>query len=70
WELLPENETCLNFALRVVDTLDELKSLQGRASKEEKRSWQRMQCVQRSDDLWVSEEGKMVLPNSLLSQIV
>ncbi|KAJ1177284.1 hypothetical protein NDU88_002545 [Pleurodeles waltl] len=70
WELLPqtENETCLNFALRVVDTLDELKSLQGRASREEKRSWQRMQCVQRADDLWVSEEGKLVLPNSLLSQ--
>ncbi|KAJ1135459.1 hypothetical protein NDU88_001898 [Pleurodeles waltl] len=69
-ELLPqtENETCLNFALRVVDTLDELKSLQGRASREEKRSWQRMQCVQRADDLWVSEEGKLVLPNSLLSQ--
>ncbi|KAJ1216467.1 hypothetical protein NDU88_004068 [Pleurodeles waltl] len=70
WELLPEteNETCLNFALKVVDTLDELRSLQGCASREEKRYWQRMQCIQRSDDLWVSEEGKMVLPNSLLSQ--
>ncbi|KAJ1202108.1 hypothetical protein NDU88_005909 [Pleurodeles waltl] len=70
WELLPqtENDTCLNLALRVVDTLDELKTLQGLASKEEKRSWQRMQCVQRADDLWVSEEGKLVLPNSLLSQ--
>ncbi|KAJ1090114.1 hypothetical protein NDU88_003252 [Pleurodeles waltl] len=70
WELLPqtENDTCLNLALRVVDTLDELKTLQSRASKEEKRSWQRMQCIQRADDLWVSEEGKLVLPNSLLSQ--
>ncbi|KAJ1152663.1 hypothetical protein NDU88_005438 [Pleurodeles waltl] len=70
WELLPqtENDTCLNLALRVVDTLDELKTLQDRASKEEKRSWQRMQCVQRADDLWVSEEGKLVLPNNLLSQ--
>ncbi|KAJ1101471.1 hypothetical protein NDU88_006539 [Pleurodeles waltl] len=70
WKLLPqsENDTCLNFAWRVVDTLDELKALQSRASKEEKRSWQRMQCVQRADDLWVSEEGKLVLPNSLLSQ--
>ncbi|KAJ1091214.1 hypothetical protein NDU88_004341 [Pleurodeles waltl] len=68
WELLPENETCSGYALRVVDTLDELRSLQGRASKEEKRSWLKMQCVQRPDDLWVSEEGEMVLPNSLLSQ--
>ncbi|KAJ1218345.1 hypothetical protein NDU88_005925 [Pleurodeles waltl] len=70
WELMPqtENDTCLNLALRVVDTLDELKTLQGRASKEEKCSWQRMQCVQRADDLWISEEGKLVLPNSLLSQ--
>ncbi|KAJ1125189.1 hypothetical protein NDU88_003624 [Pleurodeles waltl] len=70
WELLPqtENDTCLNLALRVVDTLDELKTLQSRASKEEKRSWQRMQCIQRADDLWVSEEGKLVLPNRLLSQ--
>ncbi|KAJ1216997.1 hypothetical protein NDU88_004594 [Pleurodeles waltl] len=52
WELLPETEkeTCLNFALRVVDTLDELGSLEGRASREEKRSWQRMQCVQKADD--------------------
>ncbi|KAJ1208902.1 hypothetical protein NDU88_004285 [Pleurodeles waltl] len=70
WELLPqpENDTSLSLALRVVDTLDELKTLQSRASKEEKHSWQRMQCVQRADDLWVSEEGKLVLPNSLLSQ--
>ncbi|KAJ1138388.1 hypothetical protein NDU88_004775 [Pleurodeles waltl] len=70
WELMPqtENDTCLNLALRVVDTLDELKRLQRRASKEEKCSWQRMQCVQRADDLWVSEERKLVLPNSLLSQ--
>ncbi|KAJ1091548.1 hypothetical protein NDU88_004667 [Pleurodeles waltl] len=61
WELLPqpENDTSLSLALRVVDTLEELKTLQGRASKEEKRSWQRMQCVQRADDLWVSEEGKL-----------
>ncbi|KAJ1198507.1 hypothetical protein NDU88_002347 [Pleurodeles waltl] len=51
-----------------IKSQDELKSLQGRASREEKRSWQRMQCVQRADDLWVSEEGKLVLPNSLLSQ--
>ncbi|KAJ1192274.1 hypothetical protein NDU88_001586 [Pleurodeles waltl] len=70
WELLPqpENDTTLSLALRVVDTLDELKTLQSRASKEEKRSWQKMQCVQRADDMWVSEEGKLVLPNSLLSQ--
>ncbi|KAJ1180371.1 hypothetical protein NDU88_005592 [Pleurodeles waltl] len=37
WELLPqpENDTSLSLALRVVDTLDELKTLQSRASKEE-----------------------------------
>ncbi|KAJ1110289.1 hypothetical protein NDU88_007643 [Pleurodeles waltl] len=70
WELLPEteNETCTGYALRVVDTLEELRLLQGRASKDEKRSWLRIQCVQRPDDVWVSDEGKIVLPNSLLSQ--
>ncbi|KAJ1174606.1 hypothetical protein NDU88_006426 [Pleurodeles waltl] len=59
WELLPEteNETCTGYALRVVDTLEELKLLQGHASRDEKRSWVKMQCVQRPDDLWVSEEG-------------
>ncbi|KAJ1201404.1 hypothetical protein NDU88_005214 [Pleurodeles waltl] len=61
WELLPEteNETRTGYALRVVDTLEELKLLQGRASREEKCSWLKMQCVQRPDDLWVSDEGKM-----------
>ncbi|KAJ1098568.1 hypothetical protein NDU88_003677 [Pleurodeles waltl] len=70
WELLPEteNETCTGYALRVNDTMEELKLLQGRASREEKGSWLKLQCVQRPDDLWVSDEGKMVLPNSLLSQ--
>ncbi|KAJ1209546.1 hypothetical protein NDU88_004920 [Pleurodeles waltl] len=70
WELLSEteNEICTGYALRVVDTMEELKLLQGRASKDEKHSWLKMQCVQRPDDLWVSDEEKMVLPNSLLSQ--
>ncbi|KAJ1205772.1 hypothetical protein NDU88_001199 [Pleurodeles waltl] len=47
WELLPEkeNETCTGYALRVIDTLKELRLLQGRASKDEKCSWVRMQCV-------------------------
>ncbi|KAJ1211468.1 hypothetical protein NDU88_006828 [Pleurodeles waltl] len=70
WELFPEteNETCTGYVLRVVDKMEEIQLLQGRASREEKRSWLKMQCVQRPDDLWVSDEGKMVLPNSLLSQ--
>ncbi|KAJ1139469.1 hypothetical protein NDU88_005840 [Pleurodeles waltl] len=48
WELLPEteNETCTGYALRVIDPLEELRFVQGRANKDEKHSWVKMQCVE------------------------
>ncbi|KAJ1194149.1 hypothetical protein NDU88_003444 [Pleurodeles waltl] len=49
--------------------MDELKSLQNDVSEDEKLSWTKSQCVKRLDELWVSSEGKFVLPNSLLTQI-
>ncbi|KAJ1149854.1 hypothetical protein NDU88_002653 [Pleurodeles waltl] len=70
WELMSEEHNpCTSFALRVISTLEELKTLQDNVDKEEKQLWSKLKCVQRPDEIWVSEEGQMVLPNNLLSQI-
>ncbi|KAJ1093264.1 hypothetical protein NDU88_006369 [Pleurodeles waltl] len=71
WNLIsePELEPSKIFALKVIDTMDELKSLQNDVSEDEKLSWTKSQCVKRLDELWVSSEGKFVLPDSLLTQI-
>ncbi|KAJ1176375.1 hypothetical protein NDU88_001656 [Pleurodeles waltl] len=71
WNLTnePELEPSEAFALKVIDTIDELKSLQNDVSEDEKLSWSKLQCVKKPDDLWVSSEGKLVLPNSLLTQL-
>ncbi|KAJ1160553.1 hypothetical protein NDU88_001050 [Pleurodeles waltl] len=61
--------SCANFALKVIYALKELKTLQENADKEEKKLWIKLKCVQRPDEIWVSEEGQMVLPNCLLSQV-
>ncbi|KAJ1127125.1 hypothetical protein NDU88_005528 [Pleurodeles waltl] len=56
WELLPEEDTtCTSFALNVVDTLEEFKTLQSNVDKEKKQSWSKMKCAQRQDELWISE---------------
>ncbi|KAJ1129224.1 hypothetical protein NDU88_007595 [Pleurodeles waltl] len=65
----PELEPAEAFALKVVDTMDELKALQNSVREDEKASWIKSQCTQRPDELWVSNEGKYVLPNCLLSQL-
>ncbi|KAJ1124958.1 hypothetical protein NDU88_003401 [Pleurodeles waltl] len=65
----PELEPAEAFALKVVDTMDELKALQNSVREDEKVSWIKSQCVKRPDELWVSSEGKFVLPNSLLTQL-
>ncbi|KAJ1097045.1 hypothetical protein NDU88_002174 [Pleurodeles waltl] len=70
WKLMPEEENnCASFALKIIDTLEELKTLQENADKEEKKLWVKLKCVQRHDEVWVSEEGQMVLLNSLLTQM-
>ncbi|KAJ1177910.1 hypothetical protein NDU88_003162 [Pleurodeles waltl] len=65
----PELEPAEAFALKVVDTIDELKALQNNVKEDERDSWIQSQCIKRPDELWVSHEGKFVLPNSLLSQL-
>ncbi|KAJ1167474.1 hypothetical protein NDU88_007865 [Pleurodeles waltl] len=65
----PELEPAEAFALKVVDTIDELKALQNNVREDERDSWIKSQCIKRADELWVSNEGKFVLPNSLLSQL-
>ncbi|KAJ1191989.1 hypothetical protein NDU88_001302 [Pleurodeles waltl] len=70
WELMPEEETsCASFALKIINTLEELKTLQENADKEEKKLLAKLKCVQRPDEIWVSDEGQMVLPNCLLTQM-
>ncbi|KAJ1107085.1 hypothetical protein NDU88_004482 [Pleurodeles waltl] len=70
WELMSEEEnTCTSFVLKMSDTLEELKTLQSNVDKEQKRLWAKLKCVQRPDEIWVSEEGQMIQPNSLLSQM-
>ncbi|KAJ1128471.1 hypothetical protein NDU88_006849 [Pleurodeles waltl] len=71
WNLIsePELEPAEAFALKVVDTMDELKALQNSVREDERVSWIKSQCTRRPDELWVSNEGKFVLPNSLLSQL-
>ncbi|KAJ1154132.1 hypothetical protein NDU88_006887 [Pleurodeles waltl] len=71
WNLIsePELEPAEAFALKVVDTMDELKALQNSVREDERASWIKSQCTRRPDELWVSNEGKFVLPNSLLSQL-
>ncbi|KAJ1171254.1 hypothetical protein NDU88_003124 [Pleurodeles waltl] len=65
----PELEPAEAFALKVVDTMDELKALQNSVREDERVSWIKSQCTKRPDELWVSIEGKYVLPNCLLSQL-
>ncbi|KAJ1189940.1 hypothetical protein NDU88_006681 [Pleurodeles waltl] len=71
WNLIsePELEPAEAFALKVVDTMNELKALQNSVREDERASWIKSQCTRRPDELWVSNEGKFVLPNSLLSQL-
>ncbi|KAJ1176592.1 hypothetical protein NDU88_001864 [Pleurodeles waltl] len=67
---MPEEETdCTSFALKIIDTLEELKTLQENADKEVKKLSSKLKCLQRPDEIWVSEEGQMVLPNCLLTQM-
>ncbi|KAJ1106752.1 hypothetical protein NDU88_004152 [Pleurodeles waltl] len=64
-ELMPEEETnCASFALKIIDTLEELEMLQESADREEKKLLLKFKCVQKPEETWVSEEGQMVLPNS------
>ncbi|KAJ1205525.1 hypothetical protein NDU88_000958 [Pleurodeles waltl] len=71
WNSISEQELepAEAFALKVVDTIDELKALQNNVREDERDSWIKSQCIKRPDELWVSNEGKFVLPNSLLSQL-
>ncbi|XP_078533767.1 uncharacterized protein LOC144819955 [Lissotriton helveticus] len=63
----PRERTELSMMLEVADTWEELRDMQGQTSDYEKRVWESAGCVKGDLDMWVSADGRAVLPNELVS---
>ena len=56
--------------LCVTNTWEEIRELQDQSEVEEKVRWIRAGCEQNEDGVWISTEGKTVLPDCLVPHMV
>ena len=65
-----ESEVATKTLLTVADTWEEIKTLQEEVPESKSERRVRAGCVKNQDEIWVSTDGKPVLPDAILSPMV